>query len=274
MDLILTSGRRVALFAQFELSRFFLSRRGIIALATYTAVWAFVMYKLVANAVDVINSEEMRHFAQGFFGMIGMEKVLGFKVAEFSIFWPVAVITMPLLALFVSSDQLCSDKSRGTLRFLTLRASRNEILLGRFLGQLFVLSVFAAITMLAVIITAWIRDSSTLLDSFTLTGYLFAQLVVALVPFAAFMSFLNSYLKSSKQAIIHFFLIYVGWSAFMGLLIKYIHSKFIVMTYLMPGVQLNETAALNEALSTYLVPICQAVFYLVLASILFNRKGV
>lgn len=274
MDFNVQKGRRIQLLALFECERFFKSRRGLTALVTYSIVWAFVIYKLVANAIVVLNSEQLREFAQMAFGYVGMQNVLNLSVAEFSIFWPIAIVTMPLLAIFVSSDQLCSDKARGTMRFLTLRASRNEILLGRFVGQLCVLTVFIGVTLATVIVIALMRDISLWLETLKLAGFLFVQLMVVLIPFVATMSLFNSYLKSSKQATIHFFLFYVLVSIVASLLAYYFTPLFNYLDFLLPDVKIKQAAGLKINWMTYAVPLVQSACYLAVASVLFNRRGV
>ncbi|MFC3032862.1 ABC transporter permease subunit [Pseudoalteromonas fenneropenaei] len=274
MDSMLVKGQRVKLFALFECARFFNSRRGITALITYSIVWAFFSYKFVANAIEVLSNEQLKEFVEIAFGFVGMQKVLTLSVAEFSIFWPITIVTMPVLAIFVSSDQLCSDIARGTIRFLTLRASRNEIMLGRFVGQLCVLSVFIGVTLITVIAITLLRDISLWFEALKLAGYLFLQLMIFLLPFVAIMTLFNSYLKSSKQATIHFFLFYILVSVASGVLVYYFGQPFAYIEYLLPDVNIKSAAALEVRWMIYAVPVVQSLFYLTVASFIFNRKEV
>ena len=65
--------------------------------------------------------------------------------------WYIGLFVFPTIPLLVSSDLMVGDLQRGTIRFFTLRTSRRSFLLGRFLGQVVILSIFV---ILAVLITA------------------------------------------------------------------------------------------------------------------------
>ena len=53
-------------------------------------------------------------------------------------FWCFALYLFPMFSILIAADQFSSDKTRGTLRFLTIRTSRDSLLFGRFLGQILI----------------------------------------------------------------------------------------------------------------------------------------
>ena len=106
---------------------------------------------MVSSATEIIFSDGFKIVASTLFGSLGLNALLEWPVAEFAIYWLVAVYSFPLFALFVTSDQTCSDKARGTLRFITLRATRSEILIGRFFGQFLIIVVLIFLTLIACI---------------------------------------------------------------------------------------------------------------------------
>ena len=118
---------RLFILIQFELIRIFKTKNGLIALSAFCAVWFILLYYMVSSATEIIFSDGFKIVASTLFGSLGLNALLEWPVAEFAIYWLVAVYSFPLFALFVTSDQTCSDKARGTLRFhyFTRNTERN-----------------------------------------------------------------------------------------------------------------------------------------------------
>lgn len=266
--------KRIVQFALFEFTRFMFTKRGIIALIGFTAIWLIALYDFVAKAADIISSPHFADFVKQGFGLAGMSKLLDWPVAEMSIYWMIAAITFPFFTLFVASDQTCSDKQRGTIRFLSLRASRLEIMLGRFFGQLAVVSCLIIITLIAVISMAIYREPSNAMDAMSIAFELFFKLVIAVTPFVGVMTFFNSYLTSSKQAIIHFILFFAVGSILIGLGQHYIGDFVSWLLYIYPTHSFIDVVSLKaDIIQSVVTPLVQTSVYLTLALVIMKRKA-
>lgn len=271
----MSNPKRIIRFAQFEFTRFLLSKRGMIATLGFSALWLIVLNEFVARAVDLLQNPGFKDFVQQAFGFAGMSRLLEWPVAEMTIYWLVAMSTFPLFAIFAASDQLCSDKQRGTIRFLALRASRFELMLGRFIGQVGVIATMILITLIAVMVMASLRDASMLVPGFEMAAMLFVKLNLVVLPFIAMMTLFNSYLTSSKQAIIHFILCYALVSIFFSLLSHYVWNDLDKLMYIMPNSMFSEVLSLRADFSVaVLMPILQTMAYLGLAYLIIRKKAI
>ncbi|NQY65033.1 MAG: hypothetical protein HRT38_15140 [Alteromonadaceae bacterium] len=127
--------QRIWCLAKFELVRLFMTKRGALALAAFVTVWSFILYYAIGSAVEYVASKSTQTIGYMLLSAEGMDKLLKWPVPELIVYWVLAVYSFPMFSLIASSDQTCTDRTRGTLRFISLRATRAEILLGRFLGQ-------------------------------------------------------------------------------------------------------------------------------------------
>ncbi|MDP4982969.1 ABC transporter permease subunit [Pseudoalteromonas tunicata] len=259
--------------ATFELVRLFFTKRGLLALAAFATVWFVILRYPVNSAVTIVSSEDFRQMAMQMFGVLGLSELLTWKVPELAIYWLVALYSFPLFALFAASDQTCSDRTRGTLRFITLRATRNEVVFGRFIGQLLIVTALIALTLLATILMATYRESALLMPGLAKGIGLFKELILAVIPFIALMAFLNSFIRSSKLAIVMCVLFYGIGSALIAILTHYIpFSEYLY--YIYPGFQLNEVIGQQSfSLSSYLIPVIQSACYLAAASLVMKRSS-
>jgi len=270
---VFDSFRRIWVLARFELTRLFLTKRGMIALAAFATVWFIVLYYLVSSAVTIVSSEVFQDVAKKLFGALGVSDLLEWPVPELAIYWLIAAYLFPCFSLFSASDQTCSDRTRGTLRFISLRSTRSEIIIGRFLGQILITSILILVTILATVIMAAYRDFSLLADSVLRAIKLLVDLSIIVLPFIAFMTFLNSFLKSSKMAIVVCTLIF-GLGPFIVSLLAYKLPIAMHLNYLFPGKQiadlLGETAIVT---ANYSLPVIQSVFFLILANMIMKRTS-
>lgn len=270
-----TSFHRVIAFAQFEFSRFLFSKRGLVAIISYLAIWSLILTNVVAKGAAFFKDPQFERFMAQLLGEVGLENLSTWAVPELIVFWLVAVLTFPFFAMFSAADQLCSDKARGTIRFLLLRAKREDLLLGRFLGQVLVVAAFIGIALLASnMLIVW-NDAGQLSGSLHLSSQILVDLMFVVLPMIAFMLLLNVYSTSSKQAIVHCLLLLTLGSIIIGLLAEYIWQGFSFLGYLLPNASLFDTLALSASVSEqYLLPLAQTLIYGALTFTLFKKQGV
>jgi len=272
-SLVIRSAHRTWCLAKFELIRLFLTKRGGLALAAFATAWFFILYYLVSSAVMFVSSDMFKDMAQQLFGALGLTTLLKWQTPELAIYWLVAIYTFPIFSLFAASDQTCSDRTRGTLRFISLRATRNEIVFGRFLGQVLIIVILVAVTLIATVLLATYRDSSLFIGAAMKSFSIFTNLTIAILPFIAFMAFINSFISSSRLAIVNTGLFF-GLVPMFITLISYKLSIVSYLHFLIPGMQLSEMVG-QEAfvLANYLIPSLQTIFYIIVATVIMKRSS-
>lgn len=265
---------RLSILTQFELNRIFKTKNGLIALTAFCAVWFVLLYYMISSATDIVFSDTFKVAASTLFGSLGLSALLKWPVAEFSIYWLVAVYSFPIFTLLVTSDQTCSDRARGTLRFITLRATRSEILLGRFLGQFLIIVSLLLLTLLACVALAVARDGALLLPAIKQAAVLFVELSIIILPFIALMSFFNSILSSAKMSIVAGILFYTLGALLIGF-IQFQLNSGLFLNFIFPGTQISRVVSLETLdFYHYLIPLFQTVVLLFVADKLLKRASI
>ncbi|WP_409425088.1 ABC transporter permease subunit [Pseudoalteromonas sp. RW-H-Ap-1] len=264
---------RLTQIAGFELVRMFLTKRGLIALAAFALVWLVILRYPIGQAVGIISSPDFEQIARDISGSIGLSKLLDWPESEFAMYWLIALYSFPVFSLFICSDQTVGDRERGTLRFLSLRSTRFEILFGRFLGQLAVLTCLVGITLIATLAVLGFREPSLLAGGLGRAVSIFLILIVTFSPFVALMSLINTFASSSRLAIVLAILYFTAGGIIVGLL-EWQLPALSVLDYLFPGVQIELLAGQNlPLLSALAIPLVQTAVLLAVAQRIFARSS-
>ena len=264
---------RIWAIIRFELVRLFGSKKGLIVISAFACIWLVIYYYLIGSAADLVSSHSFKDITQQVFGHLNLLALLEWKNPQLSIYWLVAVYLLPIFSLSLSSDQTCSDRERGTLRFILLRTTRTELILGRFIGQTLIMSVLVAITLMVSLLISLANNLVLTLPLLITSLQVFTQLIVILLPFIASMSLINSFVKSAKMSIVVYILLYILG----GLIIKLV-SHFLfdvsVLFYLYPGEQIDRILGFESSLfDQYFLPLIQTILYLTIANVAMKRAS-
>ena len=266
--------RNLWLISQFELIRLFFTIRGIVSVIAFAMVWYFILKYPILQAANFIAIPGFKESVGEIFGQVGLENVLEWPVAEFAVFWVFSLYLMPLFTLFITSDQTSSDRSRGTMRFLTLRTSRDSIYFGRFLGQVLIQMLLLSAVMLATFaMTIWNNHEQWQLALYT--GFIMAvNLFIVILPFTALMALCSAIARSSRLATM---IAFIGVGAMLAL-IGYLYYKWPVLEplkYLIPGLQIGDLIQSNHwaTLQHAWLPLIQAIVLLFLGRTVIQRSA-
>ena len=241
---------------RFEFSRVFLSQRGWMYLVTFGILWYFILNYWVLNLTGFLGDN------------------IGWPVPELTSYWKVALYLFPGLCLAITANQTCSDKTRGTLRFLVLRANRNSIFLGRFLSQMLLQLVLIVVTTASAYIAAVMHDKSNIMPGIFSSVIIVSNLFIVLIPVTAMMSLLSLLVNSTRQVTVLAILIWVLASAFIQGVSHYF-PFFEVFELLVPGRQLTELSELPQAETFTLayIPLLQGFVLLVIGCLVMKRTS-
>ncbi|UJF21033.1 ABC transporter permease [Shewanella sp. OMA3-2] len=262
------------LLARFELTKRFSSRSGIIALIAFIMVWSIILIYPVKEAATIIMQPSFKEFMAAVFGPTTLDQLFNWKVAEFAVFWVAALYLFPLFSIFISADQFSSDKQRGTLRFISLRVSRNSLFLGRFIGQVLIQSLLILLTLIVAIALIMSRDSSLLFPAINTAMIIFASVLIVVLPYIAMMALLSIIANSARQASIFAVILWI----IVSLVITLVNVQlpgFDVVSYLLPGSQLSDMVNTQGlAAFTYTpIPLLQTVAILIIGRIVMQRSA-
>ncbi|MCZ4336500.1 ABC transporter permease subunit [Shewanella colwelliana] len=252
------------LVAKFELKKILFNTRGLVALAAFALVWFLILWYPVKQASIYLFSPDFKQFLAAIFGESSVSELFSWPVAEMAIVWIAALYLFPLFSISVSADQFASDRARGTFRFLTLRASRDTLFFGRFLGYMLIQAILLLFTLGATLILVAFRDASLLLPAISSSLFIFINIMIVLLPFTATMAILSLYANSAMRATIYAILLWAGFSIVSAILNYYLPGLDSAMQWVLPGAQLSmmiNTSGLGS-LAFAPIPLIQAAVLL------------
>ncbi|HFB66465.1 MAG TPA: ABC transporter [Aeromonadales bacterium] len=268
------SFHNMVIIALFELIRVFKTRRGLATLAAFAVIWYFILRYPISYAAEIIQTEGFKHQVSVMFGLVGIGGLLDWQVPEMAVYWVAALYIFPFFSLLLAADQTSSDRSRGTLRFLVLRTSRDSLFFGRFLGQMLIQSIIVVLTLLATVLMASWRDPQLFTVALNSAILIFINLFIVLLPFTALMAMLSATFRSGKLATM---MAIIGWGIISGL-VTYLIFKFPEMKVLkdwLPGAQRMQLVR-SEGWNTLhftLVPLVQMLIFLFAGQQIMKRSS-
>ncbi len=262
------------LICQFEINRSFATRKGLLSLVTFVVIWYFILLYPLRFAADLMVQEKglNQHFS--FFDFIGFGSIQHWPIPEFDVFWHLALIIFPMLSITFAADQTCSDRERGTLRFIVLRSSRDRIFFGRFAGVMLIQALLISATALSALALVLSRDASLFSSAMPDLLALIINLVLIVLPFTAMMAALSAQLKSARQASLWAILI---WTFMTGIIngLAYYVPGLDFLKLLIPGYQLSELAQLSgwQTLQLAYIPFLQSLILLAFGRWIMARQA-
>ena len=259
------------LISQFELKRGFATRKGLLSLVTFAVVWYFILLYPLRFAAELLMQEKS---LTSFFDFLGFGSIQQWPIPEFGVFWQFALLIFPMLSITLAADQTCSDRERGTLRFIVLRSSRDSLFFGRFAGVMVIQALLISATAFSTLALVLYRDatlfSSALPDLLVIT----VNLILAVLPFTAMMAALSAKVKSARQATVWAILIWTFLAGIISVFAYYLPALSF-FKFLVPGYQLSDLAQLSgwQTLQLAYVPLLQSLILLSLGRWIMARQA-
>jgi len=188
---------------------------------------------------------------------LGMDQLTDWRVPELAVYWLLGLMLLPFFCITLTADQTASDRSRGTMRLLTLRATRLQIFFGRYLGQILLLLVFVGLSLLSTLPVTLYRDAGAVDDWLALALPVLLNLLIVLLPYVALMALVSALAKSAR--------------------LRYLLAYFPAATFLewvMPGSQIKYLLRSVgwQAMQFVQIPLIQTVVLLVIGYLVMLRR--
>ena len=265
----------VWLMAEQELQASFASKRGLFVSMTFIVIWTLLLFYPIRFSVEALQSPDTHSIMLSALSVIGLERLKEWQLAEFAIYWIVALFLFPASSLLMATDQMISERNRGGLRFLTLRCSRGQIFFGRFVGHLLIQTCLIVMTLVITYLLLIFNSTQLWLEGLKIIPLLLLNLVFVVCPFIALMSLLSVLMNSVRMAsLMAIIILLLG-----GLMVNVAASYFpflSLLNYWIPGAQVAEISRLNPttALFTLWHPAMQTLGFLLLGYGLFRRQAI
>lgn len=263
----------VFIIAQYELSRLFMTRRGLLSLLAFALVWFLILRYPIYSASQFFMADGLGGMLASFLNSSIINNLLSWQVPELAVFWVIALYLFPIFCVILTADQTASDRARGTLRLLHLRASRDGIFFGRFVGQLLILMMLIMLALVSTIVLVLLRDSSMLSSALHLSAIILVNLMLVLLPYTALMAWVSSMAKSARQATVYAVIIWIVCSILTGWLSRQFPG-LSVLDMVLPGAQVQSLLQLSgwNTLSLAAIPVVQTIVLLFLGRMIMQRS--
>ena len=110
------------IIARYELSRLFMTRGGLLSLLAFGMVWFLILRYPIYSASQFFMADAPGGVIASFLNSSALNNLLAWRVPEMAVFWVIALYLFPIFCVILTADQTASDRARGTLRLLHLRA--------------------------------------------------------------------------------------------------------------------------------------------------------
>jgi ABC-type transport system involved in multi-copper enzyme maturation permease subunit len=263
------------LMAQQELQASFASKRGLFVSMTFIVIWTLLLFYPIRFSVEALQNPDTHSIMLNALSVIGLERLKEWQLAEFAIYWIVALFLFPASSLLMATDQMISERNRGGLRFLTLRCSRGQIFFGRFIGHLLIQTCLIVMTLVITYLLLIFNSTQLWLEGLKIIPLLLLNLVFVVCPFIALMSLLSVLMNSVRMAsLMAIMILLLG-----GLIVNVAASYFpflSLLNYWIPGAQVAEISQLNPTTALFTVwhPAMQSLGFLLLGYGLFRRQAI
>lgn len=258
--------------ARNEWARLFMSKHGWLAIIAFGLIWTLFLIYVIRPAARYISSVDVGFIFDFILPKIDATTLGNWQSTEIGLYWVFALYLLPFFTMVSAADQIASDKTRGTLRFLVLRASRSQIFFGRFIGQYLVQLLVILITLLSVLALIALNSPDNLANAVSEAPIVVANLALVLLPYVAMMALFSVLASTARQATL--FAI-VGWIV-LWFLLGYVQSKFgplSILDWVLPGSQFGSLIKLPgwDTLSLAPIPLLQTLVLLVLGWVAIRR---
>ena len=262
--------------AQHEVLKLFGTRRGWVSVAAFLLVWGVILGLVIEPATRFLSNEETGGIIGALFGERVSRLTNNWATLEVSLYWMVALYVLPVFAVLIAADQMASDRTRGTLRYLLLRCGRFTLFFSRFVGQLFIMALMVGITYFASVAMTALHSGERAMEMMGDVLPITFNLWLVLMPYVAMMSLLSVLARSARQAIIFSV---IAWIA-MWILIQVVQNKFGaaswvgVLDWVMPGAQIQGLVRLSDwnTLQLAPIPIAHTIVLLMLGAFFMWRR--
>lgn len=258
---------RVYLIALFELQRLVATGRGLLLLAVIGFVWSWIQLKVISQASGMTDIS-----FSSFLSSLGMTDIAAWPIPELAVYWDIGIYLLPLMALLFSVDVFATDREKGTLKFWRLRATVEELVVGRYLGKL--------CSMLLIILASALLLSIDLLSDSLSNVYalmhklpmILALFTLVCMPYIAVMTLFSILSQSPRKALLLYIVFY-----FLVVVLVAIGNNITPMadllSYLLPGHGLTDFARLHDWPKWMLIitPCLQSLFYIAVSIVVARR---
>lgn len=263
--------------AGYELVRLFGTRRGLVAIVAYLLIWLLVLRYAIYPASQLLasggeNMPMLSLLIGGLISLLSLDGVTDWLTAEVAVYWLFSLWMWPLFSVLLTADQSASDRGRGTLRYLHLRATRTGIFFGRFVGQMLIQALLLGVSLVSTLAITLYRDAALLGQGTEDVIIVLVNMLLVIMPYTAMMALVSILARSARQATVYAVIVWIA-ALF---LVSWLKSRFptlAVLEWVLPGAQVGALLQLQwwDTLSLAAIPLIQSMVLLLAGWLVMQR---
>jgi hypothetical protein len=265
--------QRIVLLLRFDLYYSLTRLKGWVFLAPFSLFWLLILYSVNKGVSGILQSQEGIMASSAIYGTDGALNLFIEHPPSISLFYLVALSTMPFFMVLAGYDQFSSDFGSGFFRFLIARCKRIEIFLARFLSVLSLIAGSFLIVAVNCAIISISNDAYPTMDVLLYSTQVYFTLLLYALAFIAYMSLISSLVRSTLAALF-LGMLGCGLIVLFKFFAKFTAEKSIVSFLLANGVMdyLFELDTRDFYMALAILPVYILV-YTGLAFAIFNRRN-
>ncbi len=194
--------QHIVVLARYDVSKAFVSARGVLFLALYGILWFWILYSLAGGSANWLAGPEGNAVVSWLLDPAMARHLFLDNPPTLSVAFLLGLSILPIFVLWGAGDQTASDIDNQYLRFIIPRCGRGEIYVGRFLGAvIFITFVHLLVVVAAVFVSAYADP-----DSFAAVAGFGIRVAWAVViyglPYIAMMSLFGAMTGSAPVAVL------------------------------------------------------------------------
>ncbi len=194
--------QHILVLARYDVSKAFVSARGVLFLALYGILWFWILYSLAGGSANWLAGPEGNAVVSWLLDPSLARHLFLDNPPTLSVAFLLGMSLLPIFVLWGAGDQTASDIDNQYLRFIIPRCGRGEIYVGRFLGAVFFITMVHLLVVAAAVLVSAYADP----DSFAaVAGFgirvAWAVLIYGL-PYIAMMSLFGAMTGSAPIAVL------------------------------------------------------------------------
>ena len=254
----MASIRNILLIEMLELRRALTTRRGISVIVALALIWALLLRYGVYGAAQWLNSGG--NAIGSMINSTTIRSLLNWEIAEFAVFWIISLYLFPLFCLVLSADQTATDRARGTLKLISLHATRGSIFIGRFTGMLLTQLLLLALVIIATLIVVLLRDPALFAVALETAIIVFVNLALLIAAYTAAMALISVFATSARQATTWAVILWIAIGIAIFWAGRYV-PQVEVLRWILPGAHIRHLLQQNswQTLQIAFVPLLQTL---------------
>ncbi len=254
----MNSLKNTLIIAALELRRAFTTRRGMTVIIAFVLIWGLLLRYGVVGAAQWLTGGG--NVIGSMFNSSTIRALLNWEVAEFAVLWVLSLYLFPMFCLILAADQTASDRARGTLRLLTLHATRGSVFIGRFTGLYLIQLLLLALVVIATVVLVLIRDASLSTTATETAAMVFVNLALLIAAYTAAMALINVFASSARQATTWAIILWIVIGLIIFWVGRYVQQAEL-LRWILPGAHIKFLLQQNswQSLQIAFVPLLQTI---------------